>query len=59
MNDESKIRPSGVMWGWKEEFIRQAYELEEWIDRVASCLGDAIFGEQTAEKLFGPHPRRH
>lgn len=47
-----------VAWGWKEELWRYATELEDWLDDMALRLGDAIFGEETSEKIFGPHPDR-
>ena len=41
---------------WKEEIWRQCAELEDWIDRVALRLGDALLGPRRSERLFGPHP---
>jgi hypothetical protein len=39
------------------ELWRLAGALENWIDRMALRLGDAILGKTRSEKIFGPHPK--
>ena len=51
-------RDVGVSWGFWQALERQLEDAENWIDRMALRLGDAIFGERISEKLFGPHPTR-
>jgi len=51
-------RDVGVSWGWRQVLQRRLTDAEDWIDRMALRLGDAIFGERISEKLFGPHPSR-
>jgi hypothetical protein len=41
---------------WKDRLWRQIGEIEDLFDRVALRLGDAIFGREGSEWLFGPHP---
>jgi hypothetical protein len=40
---------------WAEKLWHRAVALEDWIDRMALRLGDAILGEERSEKIFGPH----
>lgn len=49
---------SGMSTDWKMKLREKAEELEDWIDRTALRIGDALFGEATSEKIFGPHPIR-
>ena len=51
-------RDVGVSWGFREAVQQYLRDAEDWIDRMALRLGDAIFGERISEKLFGPHPSR-
>ena len=51
-------RDVGVSWGWRQVLGQKLAAMEDWIDRMALRLGDAIFGERISEKLFGPHPSR-
>ncbi len=51
-------RDAGVSWGWRQALGQKLAAMEDWIDRMALRLGDAIFGERISEKLFGPHPSR-
>ena len=54
--DREQSRERASAWTWKEELGRRAASFEDWIDRMALRLGDAIFARETVEKIFGPHP---
>ena len=43
---------------WQEEVWQWVCDTEDFIDRMALRLGDAILGAERSERIFGPHRHR-
>jgi hypothetical protein len=41
---------------WQTRLWQWVCDVEDAIDRMALRLGDAIFGAERCERIFGPHP---
>ena len=43
----------------RSKFWMKLDRFADWLDALMLRMGDKLFGRQTSEKLFGPHPYPH